>query len=251
MKVFKKFAFYALPMLMLTGCFKNNEELDKYWVDIATVENPELKNEFFFRLDDNTLMWTETSVLDNYKPADGQRIIANYTILSNKKATGLYDYDVKVNNIYEVLTKGIFAVTPATQDSIGNDSIYVEDKSVWIGSDYLNIEFLYQGKNKDHFVNLVIDSLKTYNDDKIHLEFRHNANNDEPAYNHKGVVSFNLRELKNEMTDSVRLAIHVNLPNKLTDTVYERTYHYKNTPSSVKSRRVLNISNYMKAADVE
>lgn len=238
-------------MLVLTGCFDDNENSDKYWVDIATVENPDQKNEFFFRLDNNTLMWTEASVLANYKPADGQRIIANYTILSNKKATGLYDYDVRINDIYEVLTKGIFSVTPATQDSIGNDSIYVEEKSVWVGSNYLNVEFLYQGYNKTHFINLVVDSLKTYNDGKIHLEFRHNANNDEPVYNQRGVASFDLSTLKNNLADSVNLAIHINLPNIATDTVFERTYHYKSVPSGVSGRRASNIFTNKKDADVE
>lgn len=238
MKIFKYFTVYGLLMLVLTGCSKENEVQEKYWVNIATVQNPEKKSEFFFRLDDNTLMWTEASVFSNYKPVDGQRIIANYSILSDKTSTGYYDYDVKVNDIYEVLTKGPFSITPATQDSIGNDSIYVEEGSVWIGSNYLNVEFQYRGYNKTHFINLVVDSLKTYNDNKIHLELRHNGNNDEPIYSLRGVVSFDLRTLENHAADSVNLAIHVNLPNKASDTVFERTYHYKKTPSAARKRFV-------------
>lgn len=251
MKTFKHLTIYALSLLVLTGCFKGDDNLEKYWVNIATVKNPENKNEFFFKLDDNTLMWTETSIYRDYKPVDGQRIIANYSILSDKTATGVYDYDVKVNDVYEVLTKNIYAVVPTTQDSIGNDSILVEDGSIWIGSHYLNVEFMYQGASKTHFINLVQDNSKTYNDGKIHLELRHNANNDVPMYNLRGIASFDLSPLKNSATDSVKLAIHVNLPNKVADTIFERTYNYKTTPSNVKRRAVSTIFSNKRNVDVE
>jgi hypothetical protein len=238
MKTLKQLTIYALSLLILSGCMNDEEDFDRYWIDIATVENPENSTKFFLRTDDNTLLWTETSVFSAYKPANGQRVIANYSLLSDKRATGLYDYDIQLNDVYEVLTKGIFAVTPATQDSIGSDSIYVEDKDIWIGSKYLNVEFLYQGYSKTHFINLVSDTSKTYNDDKIHLEFRHNANNDLAVNNRWGIVSFDLSSLENNLADSVNLVIHVNLPNKAADTTFERTYHYNAAPAGVKKKNL-------------
>ena len=234
MKTLKQLTVYALSLLILSGCMNDDENNDRYWIDIATVENPDNSTEFFLRLDDSTLLWTESSVYSNYIPADGQRVIANYSVLSDKRATGLYDYDIQLNDVYQVLTKGIFQVTPATEDSIGNDSIYVEADDIWIGSKYLNIEFYYQGYSKTHFINLVSDASKTYNDGKIHLEFRHNANNDQPVYNRWGVVSFDLSSLENNVTDSVNLVIHVNLPDKAGDTTFERTYRYKTAPAGIK-----------------
>lgn len=234
MKTLKQLTVFALSLLILTGCMNDDDNNDKYWINIATVENPDNSTEFFLRLDDSTRLWTESSVFSNYKPANGQRVIANYSILSDKRGTGLYDYDIQLNDVYQVLTKGIFQITPAAEDSIGNDSIYVAADDIWIGSKYLNIEFYYQGYSKTHFINLVSDASKNYNDGKIHLEFRHNANNDQPVYNRWGIVSFDLSSLENNATDSVKLVIHVNLPDKAGDTTFERTYRYKSAPAGVK-----------------
>lgn len=234
MKTLKQLTIYALSLFILSGCMNDDENDGRYWIDIATVENPDNSTKFFLRLDDSTLLWTESSVYSNYKPLDGQRVIANYSVLSDKRATGLYDYDVQINDVYQVLTKGIFNVTPATEDSIGNDSIQISGDDIWIGSKYLNVEFYYQGYSKTHFINLVSDTSKIYNDGKIHLEFRHNANNDQAVHNRWGIVSFDLSSLENNTIDSVNLVIHVNLPNKAADTTFERTYHYKSAPAGIK-----------------
>lgn len=224
--------FLLMTTLLFTACFDDDGySLDKFWVDIATIENPEEKSAFFVRLDDNTLLWTAASNFVNYRPKDGQRVVANYTILWDKRATGLYDYDVKLNDVYEVLTKGIFYITPQTQDSIGNDSIKIND--IWIGSKFLNVEFVYQGFEKIHFINLVKDTTRTYTDGKVHLEFRHNANDDPGIYNRWGLVSFDISSLKKNDADSVQLVVHVNVPNQIADKEYELTYRY-NQPAAVK-----------------
>lgn len=225
MRVFRFLFVFALVPVLFTACFKDDGySLDKYWVSIATVENPDVKNTFFIRLDNNTLLWTAASNFQNYRPSDGQRIVANYSILWDKRSTGLYDYDVKLNDVYEVLTKGIFKITPETEDSIGNDPIHVVD--MWIGRNFLNVEFVYQGFDKVHFINLVHDSTKVYDDGKTHLEFRHNANNDPQVFNRWGLVSFDISSLQSVAVDSVQLVIHVNVPNQTADKLYELTYRH-------------------------
>lgn len=239
MNALKKLTVLGFALVMLTSCFDDMDYMpDDYWVDIATVENPDSSNVFFFRLDNETLMWTASSNVLNYRPADGQRIVANYSILADKRQTGLYDYDVRLNDVYEVLTKGIFPITPETQDSIGDDSIHIRD--LWVGSKFLNVEFIYQGFNKTHYINLVYDSLKTYTDNKIHLEFRHNANDDLAVNNLWGVASFDLSSLEDPELDSVQLVIHVNLPNQTAVQLYERTYHYGSedvTPAEISRKK--------------
>lgn len=234
MKTLIKFLFGFLLISIATSCDDNKNNYEKYWVDIATVQNPDSTSAFFFRLDNNDLMWTELSNFRDYRPKDGQRIIANYTILSDKRATGLYDYDVKLNDVYPVLTKGIFQITPATQDSIGNDSIYITD--MWIGSDFLNVEFQYEGYDKIHYINLVSDTSKVYTDGKIHLEFRHNANGDVPYYFRNGIASFNLKSLQSDSVSGVLdLVISVNVPNKVADESYELTYKYGDSTPTYRS----------------
>lgn len=224
MGILKKMVIVTLIAILFTAC--NDDEghsLDTYYVEMATVINPNLNSTFFLQLDDNSLLWTVASNYYNYRPKDGQRIISNYTILWDKTATGKYDYDIKLNSAYNVLTKGIFNITTNTQDSIGNDSVYIDQ--MWIGSDYLNVEFLYPGYNKTHFISLVKDNSKLYSDGKLHLEFRHNANGDAPIYNKSGIVSFNLKAIKDTLsTNDINLAIHVNIPNQAADKVYLLKY---------------------------
>jgi len=231
MKTILKISVFSILLLNFVSCDFNenvdNELSHHSMVDIATVQNPDSLSTFFLKLDNNYLLWTQESYFRNYRPKNGQRVIANYTILSDKRATGMYDYDISLNDIYEVLTKNIFKISPATQDSIGNDSITVED--MWIGSDYLNVQFVYAGYNQIHFINLVSDTSKTYTDGKIHLEFRHNAKNDSPVYIRRGYVSFNLKSLQTDPTKTLNLVIHVNVPNQAADKTYELTYTYNNS----------------------
>lgn len=226
MKTIIKLFFIAalLPLFVACEDYEYNDRVN-YQIDIATVQNPHNETSFFFRLDNKKLMWVDESVFSGYAPKDGQRIVANYTLLSDKRATHLYDYDVRLNDAYNVLTKGIFNVTKATQDSIGNDSISIYD--MWIGGDYLNVQFEYMGYNKTHFINLVNDTSKVFNDGKIHLYFRHNSKSDSPVYLRNGIVSFNIKSLQTSAsTTLLNLVVHVNVPNQASEKTYNLSYDF-------------------------
>ena len=226
MKTNRNLLILMIPALFLiTSCNKDDGySLGKTWRGIATVENPDNESYFFFLLDNGTRMWTAATTNSYYRPADGQRIIADFNILSDGPGSGSYNHDVRLVSAYTILTKGIFNVTEETQDSIGYDKVKIED--IWVGSNYLNIRFGYNGSNKAHFINLVSDASKTYTDDKIHLEFRHNANNDAPLYGIRGIVSFDLRSLQKEEVDSLPLVIHANEFDESEEKTYELTYKF-------------------------
>lgn len=232
----KRFFLFLLIVPFLASCNDDDQcSLDDYMIDIATVENPNQATNFYFTLDDGERMWTAASELKYYRPKDGQRIIANYTILAERPASSTHGFDVRLNDAYEVLTKGIFNITPATQDSIGNDYISIRD--MWICSDYLNVEFEYPGYNKTHFINLVSDTSKTYTDGKVHLEFRHNDNGDYPNYFRWGIVSFNLRSLQTSPNGSIGLVIHTKEFN-LGEETYNLTYKFGTNASMVKHQKI-------------
>ncbi|MDR1585597.1 MAG: NigD-like protein [Prevotellaceae bacterium] len=199
----------TLPVLFQSCGNKGDEDVVYY--GIATVENPDSVTRFSFVHDNGTrLNVTESDLQDrNYKPADGQRIIPYYTILPSNAEEG----NVRLLSIYEVLTKGVFEFTPGTteavRDSIGNDP--VELLRMWVGSHYLNVEFvlLCNDDRIKHFINLVSDQTKSYTDNKVHLEFRHNDNDDYPSYRNQGIASFDLRPLQGQATDSINLVVHV------------------------------------------
>lgn len=240
MKSISKFLILLLVVPFFGACDLDDDDdyvVHNYYVDIATVQNPDSLSTFFFKLDNDKLMWTAATTLHNYRPRDGQRIVAYYSILSDKRATGLYDYDVRLNNVYPVLTKGIFQITPSKQDSIGNDSISISE--IWMGSDYLNVEFHYLGYNQIHFINLVYDASKVYTDGKTHLEFRHNANDDSPNYYRRGIVSFNLKSLQATTTNkTINLVIHVNVPNQAEEKTYSLAYNFDTNSTLIKSPKI-------------
>ena len=94
---------------------------------------------------------------------------------------------------------------------------------------------------------MVSDSTKTYTDNKIHLEFRHNANGDYPSYSKWGMASFDLRSLKlNATGDSVNLVIHTNEYRSPQDNTYNLTYKF-NTASQVSARKISIPKNAVKA----
>lgn len=238
----KKLLTGIIVLFLIISC--NNDDVnsnDKNWQAIATVENPTLATEFNFRLDNGDLMHTNTTALLNYKPKDGQRIIAIYSIIEpTLPASSTIKSNVRLNDAYEILTKGIFKIKPAQQDSIGNNEI--EIKSIWVGSDYLNVEFVYLGYNKNHYINLVSDDAKTYTDNKVHLEFRHNANSDYPSSSKWGMASFDLRSLKvnHNPNDSVKMVIHTKEYGTTTDKTYPLTYKF-GVPTATQSAKIISL----------
>ena len=236
------FLFILIPFFI--AC--NNDEPDytatNYYVSIATVENPNIETTFFMTIDDSSRLYVSETNFLNYRPTDKQRIIANYQILPNTADSTNYDYNVKLRDVYEVLTKEIFEISAETEDSIGNDYISIE--SIWVGSHYLNVEFVYPGTDKMHFINLVSDSTKTYDDNKTHLEFRHNSNGDYPGNNQWGLASFNLKSLETSISDTLELVIHTKeFKTASSDSIYTFNYIYStqsitNTAENVKKQNI-------------
>ena len=233
----KKLLFIVLLFPFLIACNDDdlNDNQKEQLLDIATVDNPDQKTDFYFLTDKKERMWVKSSALAYYRPKDGQRIVVNYSILADAPQSSTYKYTVRVNDVYEVLTKGIFNITPATQDSIGNDKISIGD--IWVGGDYLNVEFVYPGYNRTHFINLVSDASKTYTDGKVHLEFRHNDNGDAPTYNQWGMASFNIRSLRQTPGNKVELVIHTNEFSG-GNTTYQLTYDYTTSSASVAPKQI-------------
>ncbi len=208
----KIFYLLIIPMVIFTSCDDDDGySLDKFWINMATVENPDNEAYFYMRLDNNDLLWIAATNYYNYTPRTGQRILADYTILNDRPAGSIYQHDVKLNDAYNILTKDIFYITPATQDSIGNDPVGIND--MWVGGDFLNVRFYYPGNNKIHFINLVKDlSVEPQETGTIHLELRHNANDDTETFRRYGMVCFNLMSLFTQTSTTpqrVNLVIHI------------------------------------------
>lgn len=191
---------------VLFSCDDNNKySLGDFRINIATVE-PVGDNAYALVLDNGDRLWPAATDV-RYLPKFNQRAIVNYTILSDRQ--GEYTHYVKVNDIWNVLTKQILELTTENADSIGNDPVQVN--AVWVGGDYLNVDFMFNyGGNRPHAINLVenaLSSSSTSND--IELEFRHNAYGSTNNQLYEGFACFDLKPFRNNNTDSVSFSIKV------------------------------------------
>jgi hypothetical protein len=127
---------------------------------------------------------------------DNERVLTNFTILGNKaNADNKEQYYVKINSLRKILYKGILDITPAIEDSIGNDPVKVKDK--WIINNMLNFELQYPGGSKIHYINLVKQpGVLNIDNGPVVLELRHNSNSDPEKYPLSAIVTFDLSSLK-------------------------------------------------------
>jgi hypothetical protein len=181
--------------------------LDKVWISLGMVEDAG-SGSVVLRLDDGSLLYPVAGERWASLPDAGTRLLVNYTIIGDKLVNETSkEYYIRLNSWREVLKKGIIDLTPAIEDSIGNDPVVVED--IWISKNQLlNMELKYYGRNKVHFINLVKEpGPLTGSSEPVELEFRHNDNGDEPAYSMEALVSFDLSALKIAGKDSVRFKV--------------------------------------------
>lgn len=223
-------ALVVLGITFFTSC-NNDDELDydyypyNRFYSLAMVDNPDKEPSFVFELDNGERMKVQSSNYPYDKPETGVRIFADYSILYDAEKGSHYDYNVYLIDYFPILTKGVFDITPETQDSIGNDLIHV--RNMWIGKNYLNVEFSYPGSpNHIHYINLVKDDSKVYEDGKLHLELRHNGRNDFAVKELWGLASFDLSPFKEEGKEAISIVVHWKNFNTPTDRKYELEYKF-------------------------
>lgn len=224
LRLFMMMTGLLLASLTFQSCMDDDGySLGDFWVAIATVETDEASDSHYFRLDDGSKLWPASGYYTGHNLDERQRVILNYTVLSDElKNSSRY---VKVNDLYQVLTK------PIAEDKVeGNDSFYgtdpVELKDMWVANGFLTIFFKanYSGEVK-HFVNLVKNDRVETTDGSVYLEFRHNAYNDAGVYSVTGPVCFELDTL-NTTGEAVKLTIAVSTTGGMK--TYNMTYDPKN-----------------------
>jgi hypothetical protein len=210
---------FGTTVAFLSSCDNSGYSLNKFRVDIATVI-PVGQNAYSLLLDNGKSLWPAASDV-RYVPRENQRVFVNYTLLSD--AYGDFDHLIRVNDIWNILTKQAIELTAANADSIGNDPIRVNQ--MWAGGDFLNISFMFNwGGSRPHMLNLVKNTTVEHPEsDVIHLEFRHNAYGSTATRAWEGFVCFDLRPFEVEGQNEVKFAIKINEPSgeKTIEVVYQ------------------------------
>jgi hypothetical protein len=197
--------------------------LNNIWISMGMIDKSLNDNNFEICIDNGDTLVPISNNVHHFMNEDSQRVIVNYTIL-DEVGQSKQKFWVKINNINDVLMKDVIEVTETKSDSIGNDPVNIDD--IWISKNFLNIEFIYLGGEKTHFINLTrqqgdISDLSQ----PIELELKHNANGDSLRYNLMGIVTFDLKKLKIPNQDSVNFIVK-STDYKGIEHTFNGTYHY-------------------------
>jgi len=230
MKRLLKIGLIALIAFGLNSCddFFDDDDgysLGDFWVGFGIIHfNDESDTNFTVEMDNGAVLIPVTHY-HAWKLDNNDRVLINYTILGDKEITDdEEEHYVKVNSMSEVLYKGILDITPAIEDSIGNDPIHVDD--IWKTRNMLTFQLGYYGNVKTHFINLVKQPGEiTADDQPIQLELRHNENDDERAYSMTAFVTFDLSAIKIAGQDTVAYVVKGKKYNG-ADFSYQGVYRY-------------------------
>lgn len=235
--------FGVMGMLMFTSCNDDDDSysLNNFWLSSGTVTKE--VGSFYVTTDKGKKLWPSASDISPTLLNDGMRVLVNYTILGNTNPNSTYDYNVKINDLSQILTKPVFefaAETPAAVvDSVGNDAVTIVD--AWFTGNYLNVEFEYGGGSTVHFINLVYDKQNPKTDNgEVILELKHNKNQDQYNYLLWGIASFDVSSFK--LQDAAKVDFLIRSKGKDGQYSYNKVVSYKyGTPEAVGLLK----SNYM------
>ncbi len=197
----KKLLFFLMTGILLSllpGCNMHDDEysLSNAWVGFGLIQIDSGDQSFTIVMDDGEVLFPVTHSGYWNEVQNNERVLTNFTILGNKQNPDHNEYYyVKINSLRKILYKGIMDITPAIEDSIGNDPILVKDK--WVKNNMLNFELQYRGGNKIHYINLVKQpGAINLNDGPVVLELRHNSKGDTERIPLSALVTFDLSTLK-------------------------------------------------------
>lgn len=204
-----KLCTIAILALIATSCLKDDDaySVGKYWIGFGMVDKsgPET---FSIALDNGSVLHPVSGYTHGSWFVDQGRVLVNYTIIGDKIITDeRKEYFVKLNSVRKILKKGIIDITPAIEDSIGNDPIIIRD--AWVSSNQLlNFELRYYGNYATHFINLVKQpgDLPSVNQ-PVELELRHNRNGDREDIPFNAFVTFDMSAIQIPGQDTVRFIV--------------------------------------------
>lgn len=210
----KIFLVFALVTTLFTSCKDDDGySLDKYWISYGTISGDGYR--YNIQLDNGSVLYIAANLIPYYKAVDGQRVMANYTILGDM-TNGGNNYAVRLNNVYEILTKKPLLKSNIDEAEIGNAPINIVDEAWFSCGRYLNIKFDFKYKpysTKKHFINLVCDDTTPTpfapdSEGFVNLTLRHNDYGEGQNAWARGIVSFDITELVPDGADEMKVKLH-------------------------------------------
>lgn len=210
--------FFIVAMLVLAvSCGKDIESKTYYSsIGMLTIKT----DSTIIETDAGQRLWVKNPSIIGSDIKDKDRVLLDF-IATNETLPTNIDYIIEITLIQKVLLKPVTILTPALEDSVGNDPIQVN--SMWLAKDFLNLDFAFYGGTAKHYIHLVRaeGALRT---DTIDVEIRHNENEDTGSSGLYSFVSFDLTSLRNNVADSVKLRIKAK---EYDDRKFEKIFTYK------------------------
>lgn len=202
--IFLLFLLSLILNIVLTSCDDDGYSLNNFAVDYGVIHKT--GNEYTVRLDGGAVLYPSVSYYPSGYLKDKERILINFTVLQDADSSRSYDYYVKVNELYKILTKNILEYALISSDSLGHDPVVLND--LWIKNGYITFDFFFGGGQPGlkHMVNLTKHPERT-EDGRILLDFRHNAFDDLYNYRFRGLVAFPAGQIADVQQDSVQLRV--------------------------------------------
>ena len=199
-KFMKKVVFLLLIIVsgFLTSCETNDDHCSQgdVWVGLGLIQKDAGSGSYIIAMDDGEILYPANA--DTIWPGlkNHDRVLTNFVILGNKDNPNHDEqYYVEIYSLRKILYKGILDITPAIEDSIGNDPISVKDH--WLKNDMLNFELQYFGGSKVHYINLVKKpGVINLENGPVILELRHKTNGDNEQFPLSAMVTFDMSSLK-------------------------------------------------------
>ena len=192
-----------IPVLQSCDNDDDGYSLGNFQVQMATVKVINGAN-YYLVLDNNKTVWPGATAVPQFQAVDGQRVIANITLLGDQY--GSYDYVAKINYLNNVLTKSVEELTETNETTFGNDPLRM--RQIWLSASHLNVDFLMRmPSQKKHRISLVRNTTaESPSDGYMHLELRYNDQDDVTNYVARGLVSFYVGEWgkADELSNSIR-----------------------------------------------
>lgn len=222
----KKYALLIYAGLLIgffSSCDLHNDSCydDNAWIGFGIVQKD--AESVTIQMDDGEVLYpvSYSGIWQSLK--QNERVLTNFTIVGNKKnPEHNEEYYVTLNSLRRILFKGILDITPANEDSIGNDPVFVSDR--WTKKNLLNFELKYRGGGKTHYINLVKTPGPITNpDEPVVLELRHNTNGDSENLPLSAIVTFDLSSLKIEGKNKTKFKV---IAKGFDDKNFEYTSEY-------------------------
>lgn len=198
------FFFILIINIFLSSCNDNGYDLGEFCISYGILQKED--NNFTILLDEGPVLQPVTPVLENDFFQDNDRILVDFTLLQHADSTAPYDYYAKINDIYKILTKDIITYSAGLTDSLGHDPVHIND--LWIINGYFTFDFSFTGgqSGAKHLITLAKHPEKTA-DNRILLDFRHNAFGDHSPYQYRGLIAFPVGGISETLSDSIPLQI--------------------------------------------